>query len=309
MAWKPIVAGVDGSPESLRAAALAWRIAEAGGAKCYFVFAAPEPWPGGVEPLHYPPRIYDQLVADVRRLLDDGLGGEIPAAGREALVVRSGRPGVVLADVAKERGAELVVVGGRHHGALMRSLGGSTAHYLVRTLDTPVLVVGPGARPMRRVLVAADLSEAARPALAAARRYADVLGAQLRGLHVVEPAKYPLVVPLLFDEAEYERRCRKAFERLAPPPDHVVRQGIAVDVIAEEAARWEADLIVVGSHGKGWAHRMLIGSSTERLLNLLPASLLVVPVLRPARRRPVRARRARTGRARGPRGPKGKVIV
>ena len=76
--------------------------------------------------------------------------------------------------------------------------------------------------------------------------------------------------------------------------------------MTDEAARWEADLVVVGSHGGGWAHRMLIGSSTERLLNLLPASLLVVPVLRPARRRPVRTRRARTGRARG---PKGKVII
>ena len=300
MSWKPIIAGVDGSAESVQAAALAWRIAEAGGAKCYFVFAAPEPWPGGVEPLLYPPRIYDQLVADVRRLLEEGLRGKIPAAGREALVVRSGRPGVALADVAKERGAELVVVGGRHHGTLMRSLGGSTAHYLVRTLDTPVLVVGPGARPMRRVLVAADLSEAARPALAAAGRYADVLGAQLRAVHVVEPAKFPTVVPLSIDEAEYERRCRDVFEGLGPPPDQVVRRGIAVDAIAEEAARWEADLIVVGSHGKGWAERMLIGSTTERLLNLLPASLLVVPTFRLARRRSAGgARGKRPGRARG----------
>jgi nucleotide-binding universal stress UspA family protein len=133
-----------------------------------------------------------------------------------------------------------------------------------------------------------------------------VLGAQLRGLHVVEPAKFPMVVPLMFDQAEYERRCSAAFEKLAPPPDHVVRQGVAVDVIAEEAARWEADLVVVGSHGKGWAHRMLIGSSTERLLNLLPASLLVVPIPQPARRRPVQAGKARKGRAGG---PKGKVVV
>jgi hypothetical protein len=40
---------------------------------------------------------------------------------------------------------------------------------------------------------------------------------------------------------------------------------------------WRADLLVVGSHGKGWAERMLVGSVTERLINHLPTSLLVVP--------------------------------
>jgi hypothetical protein len=34
--------------------------------------------------------------------------------------------------------------------------------------------------------------------------------------------------------------------------------------------------VVVGSHGKGWVDRVLIGSTTERLLATLPAGLLVV---------------------------------
>ena len=36
---------------------------------------------------------------------------------------------------------------------------------------------------------------------------------------------------------------------------------------------------MVGSHGKSWAERVLVGSVTERLLNHLPTSLVVVPVL------------------------------
>ena len=44
--------------------------------------------------------------------------------------------------------------------------------------------------------------------------------------------------------------------------------------------------VVVGSHGRGWMERLLIGSTTEQLLNQLPTSLLVVPVPRPVKTRP-----------------------
>jgi universal stress protein family protein len=43
--------------------------------------------------------------------------------------------------------------------------------------------------------------------------------------------------------------------------------------------------VVVGSHGKGWVERLLIGSVTERLLNQLPSSLLVVPAYAHAKAR------------------------
>ena len=63
-----------------------------------------------------------------------------------------------------------------------------------------------------------------------------------------------------------------------PATETVVRQGPIIDMLEREVAGWHADLLVVGSHGKGWVDRMLIGSVTERLLNHLPTSLLVVPV-------------------------------
>jgi nucleotide-binding universal stress UspA family protein len=64
----------------------------------------------------------------------------------------------------------------------------------------------------------------------------------------------------------------------SPYAEKVTRYGAAVDAILQEAAEWHADLLVVGSHGKGLVDRLLIGSATERLLNHLPTSLLVVPV-------------------------------
>jgi len=40
----------------------------------------------------------------------------------------------------------------------------------------------------------------------------------------------------------------------------------------------------VGSHGKGWVDRLIIGSVTEDLLNDLPTGVLVIPVPAPERR-------------------------
>jgi nucleotide-binding universal stress UspA family protein len=56
-----------------------------------------------------------------------------------------------------------------------------------------------------------------------------------------------------------------------------LRFGQTLATIVHEAEEWPADLLVVGTHGKGWVERALLGSVTERLLHLLPTSLLVVP--------------------------------
>jgi nucleotide-binding universal stress UspA family protein len=53
---------------------------------------------------------------------------------------------------------------------------------------------------------------------------------------------------------------------------------MVVETLLREASDWQADVLVVGSHGKGWAQRVLLGSVTERLINHLPTSLLVAPV-------------------------------
>jgi nucleotide-binding universal stress UspA family protein len=259
-------------------------------AHCILVHAVPDVWaPGGMAPLVNGPDVLDRVTADLRQSLAQQFGAEVSDAASWELVVRSGRPGVVLDQVAREYKAGLIVVGGRHHGALARGFGGSTAHYLVRTCRAPVLVVGADGDLPRQILVATELSFAASPVLSTAWRYADLLTAQLRVVHVIEPARFPTVVPLSLDTREFEVWSRREFQRLVelelprvPSAERIVRRGQADEEIAEEAVSWRADLVVIGSHGRGWVDRALIGSTTERLLNRLPASLLVVPIKGPA---------------------------
>jgi nucleotide-binding universal stress UspA family protein len=52
--------------------------------------------------------------------------------------------------------------------------------------------------------------------------------------------------------------------------------GMPEQILLETAKEWNADLIVVGSHGRGFWGRMLLGSVTDALVHHAPCSVLVV---------------------------------
>ena len=58
----------------------------------------------------------------------------------------------------------------------------------------------------------------------------------------------------------------------------VVLEGEPSDVIAGLAREKKADLIVTGSHGRTGLERVLLGSTSERILNETPCAVLVVKV-------------------------------
>ncbi len=84
-------------------------------------------------------RVHDRLVASSRTAL---------AAAREAhpdvpvdVVVRNGRPATALLDVAREVGADLVVVGRRGRGGFAGLLMGSVSRTVAQRATSPVAVV------------------------------------------------------------------------------------------------------------------------------------------------------------------------
>jgi nucleotide-binding universal stress UspA family protein len=106
-------------------------------------------------------------------------------------------------------------------------------------------------------------------------------------MHVVEPLPLIATLPIAMDQEAYFRLSEEQFAEAVSPLTKgtdamlTVRRGAADQCVAEEVESWHADLLVVGSHGKGWVDRLLVGSTTERLLNHLPTSTLVVPVPAP----------------------------
>lgn len=146
----------------------------------------------------------------------------------------------------------------------------------------------------RRILVPVDGSPAARAGLDEAIRLAGLTGAELRLVHVLDAAAHASgfetgavycneVVPLMkqiggrvLDDAK--ERCRQS---------GVKAEGLLIETIADRVCKlvvaqandWGAELIVIGTHGRRGAERLMLGSDAEQIVRLSPVPVLLVRAL------------------------------
>lgn len=137
-----------------------------------------------------------------------------------------------------------------------------------------------------RVLFPTDGSEPADHALDYAVDAAASHGATLRALYVVDTAAYG---SLDLDESVivegYERQGERVLDRVVAAAEAAgvdVETGLAYGTphreILAHVADWEADLVVMGSHGRRGLERTILGSVTERVARLSAVPVLVVPL-------------------------------
>jgi nucleotide-binding universal stress UspA family protein len=282
MTWKPILVGVNATLEAARAASFGEHLAEAAATRCVLLHVVSTPAPPPVAWTEPPTPGAPSRDAHARETVLHALWGTVSPRLLQELEVRTGRAPVALREAAVQLDADVIVLGRKRHTVVGQWLGYSTALHLARTADVPLVVTGTASLPTR-VLAAVDTSAAARPTLEAAQRYAAVCGAELRVLSVVEllPVGSDMVAAS-FEGSTYYDSARTEIERdlwplVTTPAQKQLRFGHPLEIILDEAEAWSADLVVVGTHGRGWVERTLLGSVTERLLRLVPTSLLVVP--------------------------------
>jgi nucleotide-binding universal stress UspA family protein len=140
---------------------------------------------------------------------------------------------------------------------------------------------------MRRVLCPTDFSDFSRRALEHAAALAGWYEARLRVLYVssLVPAVVgfpPMVSPVTLEPLSRERLLQELNAFAVPATsagvqcDFVVREGPAAAEIAEEARACGADLVVLGTHGRGGFERLVLGSVTEKVLRKAPCPVLTV---------------------------------
>jgi nucleotide-binding universal stress UspA family protein len=148
----------------------------------------------------------------------------------------------------------------------------------------------------RRILFASDFSPASRPAFAKALDLARALKAELVLTHVIVPV-IPVGGPYTArDWDALEKAVKEAAEtelvRLAGAARQVkvrvvtvLARGYAADEIVRTAKARRANLIVMGTHGRGGLSRLVMGSAATRVVNGASCPVMTVRAPRAHRRR------------------------
>ena len=136
-----IVVGVDGSEESLHAVTFAARLARETGAGVTVVYVRHIPAGYSGRPLVGPAELERYYRTVERRVTRRVVRALTPLTVPWDLEVGLGDVAREVRRVARERGADLIVVGTRRQGPLARLLAGSVSSRVVHHADRPVLVV------------------------------------------------------------------------------------------------------------------------------------------------------------------------
>lgn len=279
-----LVVGVDGSAGSRAALAHALTTAARRGADVEVVSTYPLmlSWTGGAavelsavdvigEDTESRTR---EFVAEVRR---DPAVAVVPGVAEVPVTLRVGVGPAAQELVDRSRHADLLVVGSRGRGAVRSALLGSVALHCATHAHCPVVVVRPTAvgRPQQsRIVVGVDGSDRSRAALVAAvdeagRRGADVVAVaayqradQWTDLAAVPtPSVDEIRADVRRAAEDMVREVLAATRQPGVPVPHVrveAMRGAAADLLVEVAD--EADLLVVGSRGRGALRGLLLGS-------------------------------------------------
>jgi universal stress protein E len=132
---------------------------------------------------------------------------------------------------------------------------------------------------MNRILVASDLSKRSRRATGRAVALAQQFGCDLYALYVADDDRPEELIATECRSAEAairEHLGEAGAAALASKPVIVTRAGDPFKVIAEEADRVEADLIVMGAHRKRLLGDVFTGTTIERVIRLGSRPVLMV---------------------------------
>ena len=282
-----IVAGVDGSKESI--AALNTAAAIARNRRCpLHVVTVLQPFP--TYQLNPGVGKSRENVNELRAALRESELGQIiralePAQDwtHEAVI---GSPARELTAIAERRGAELLVVGRHRHGAIDRVLGGETTLQVMRSSGVPVLAADADLESAHTIVAAVDFSPSS---IRAAKAGLSLMGTSgtLYMVFVEPPADLLPNGFALPEEAQTTSDIAASFRRVADGLEKhpgilvepVVLSGRPVSAVVQFAERVGADVIATGSHGHGKVERFLLGSVSTGVVRNATCSVLVTPAL------------------------------
>lgn len=294
--YKVIMAPTEGSDIEEGAISVAAKLAQRFDADLHLVRAVPPPLVA--ETPDTPvleitvQALAEERLARLHKL--EALGAELRALGHVRVVtaLEDGRANQTLRDYASEFNVDLIVMSSHSRGGLKRATLGSVTDYLIRTTNTPVLVVKPpasflGATPeetVAKIVVPLDGSPMAEQILPEVAALASALNATVNLFHVlVSLSRQRIMQPGMpwwdDDIASANAYLATQAAYLAKEAVNVKQEVIFSDnvpsAILDYASRVDANLIAIATSGIGGMSRFVFGTVADEVTRKSPASLLV----------------------------------
>lgn len=290
-----ILVGVDGSLASLHA--LDWAIALAKKTKSSITIACSYSLPtfaaasldGGFAALD------DSTIQEGARVVLDSAAKRVKEAGIPVTAqIASGDPAGALVELSKDH--NLVVVGTRGRSGFTERLLGTVSSALPAHAKCPVVVV-PGRKlkdneplpeipEVKRIVVGVDGSSSAQGALHKAVDFAKLWNAELvavAGVPVTNGAGVLAWLPATVDHEQVLRDIATGLDMIIDAVEdenpgmkirRIVLDGTGAELLTEFSQA--ADMLVVGSRGRGGFAGLLLGSTSQTILHHSKCPVLVV---------------------------------
>ena len=304
--YRRISIPLDGTTESQHALAVAVPIARKCGCPIDLVRVAP--------PALYNTELFGAAALagvdaeSMRRDAEEslrGTAGEVERLGVSARsIVLDGDISAALAQHLQTSDTDLVVMTTHDRGRLEHLLLGSTAESLMRRVHLPMLLVRAGkgspalasAPSLKRMLIPVDGSPFGEQVMTHAATLADLMGAEITLLTVVQPilvaaaateigAPPSVALPTALnmedaDRIEIESRVLSQMaaslrDRGLKVETAALADGNPARAIVEFARKHEFDLIAMTTHGRGALKRLIAGSVSEEVLRTTPTLMLM----------------------------------
>jgi nucleotide-binding universal stress UspA family protein len=240
-----------------------------------------------------PPAMIDQDRSQAAAIL----GGQALhlaelASARPEILIETGDPFDAIVKTAREREADLIVMG-PHRKRLLRGIFvGTTIERVMRTGNAPVLMVNAyPADTYRRVLLAVDLSEASAHAGRRAKALGLLDSADVSIVHAFRPYAKALLgrtganqdiieEHVLHTAVEAASELTSFLNREHLDEDRyeiVLKEGDPFGAIKESVRHQNPDLLVIGTRGHTGLKRLFLGSVADEVFRQVECDVLAVP--------------------------------
>lgn len=281
----PVLVGTDLSTASDEALRQGGRLATALASRLLVCHVVPELIPDGSvfgEFRRANLKVGDSLLAKARAAVDQQVNTVLRGSPFAVeVILESGTPHVGLLSQTEATGAGVVV-----------AAPGSVALDVVRHASTTVLIARRS--PQGPVVAATDFSDVSLGAVRAAAAEASRRRAALHLLHASDVGLFALghasaaAMPYLLGSSPIalegldnlrdvaKHRLEEALAEMHFSGTTAVIAGSAADVIVQYAESIDAELVVVGTHGRSGLARLTLGSTAASVIESAPCSVLVV---------------------------------